>query len=81
MNLSATEQARIRAIIAKHDATIQWCAQQLAINFSVPANVTIGIACYRMGISRMDWEKVCAVKNGWDSRCHPRHVIARWAVS
>jgi hypothetical protein len=81
MNLSAKEQARIRAIIAEHAATIEWCSQQLATNFDVSANVTVGIACHRMGITRMDWEKVCAVKNGWDSRLPPKHVIARWEVS
>jgi hypothetical protein len=81
MNLSAKEQARIRAIIAKHEATIEWCSQQLATNFDVSANVTIGIACYRIGISRMEWEKLCAVKNGWDFHRPPKHVIARWEVS
>ena len=80
MNLSAKEQARIRAIIAKHVATIEWCSQQLA-TFNVSANVTIGIACYRMGIGRMEWEKICAVKNGWDFHRPPKHVIARWEVS
>ena len=81
MNLSAKEQARIRAVIAKHKATIEWCSQQLATNFDVSANVTIGIACNRMGISRMEWEKLGAVKNGWGFHRPPKHVIARWEVS
>jgi len=80
MNLSAKEQARIRAIIAEHVATIEWCSQQLATNFDVSASVTIGIASCRMGISRMEWEKLCAVKNGWDFHRPPKHVIARWGV-
>jgi len=81
MNLSAKEQARIRAIIAQHEATVEWCSQQLATNFNVSVNVTIGTACYHMGIGRMDWEKISAVKNGWDFHRPPKHVIARWGVS
>jgi hypothetical protein len=81
MNLSAREQARIRAIIAEHNATIEWCCQQLATNFDVSANRTIATACCQMGISRVDWEKISAVKHGWEFHRPPNHVIARWEVS
>jgi hypothetical protein len=76
--LSVKEYARIQELIARNSEHIEWCSQQLAMNFDCPAQRIIGVACGRMGISRLDWEKITAVRNGWEYTAPPANLLARW---
>lgn len=76
--LSAKERARISGLISRHEAIIQRAKVALATDFDTPAQRTIGAACHAMGCTRLDWEKIVAVQNGWDFAPVPKHILARW---
>src|SRR5262245_14121315 len=64
--LSPREHARITRLIAENGDVINHARTQLATNFDTPAQRIVGIACGQMNCSRLDWEKIVAVQNGWD---------------
>jgi hypothetical protein len=70
---------RIKRLIAKHAVLIDACGLELATNYECPAPRIIRVFCDRMGITRTDWEKITAVKNGWKYEPVPEHLLARWA--
>lgn len=76
--LTNRELARIESIIDANKDQIDWCRMQLATNFDAPANRVINFSCAKMGISRLDWEKIVAVQNGWDYEAPPAKLLRRW---
>ena len=76
--LTPKDHARISALIARHAAVIDRCRKDLGTNFEVPAQRIINAACYQMGCSRLDWEKIVAVQADWEFTPIPKHILARW---
>jgi hypothetical protein len=66
-------------LIADHQETIEWCNRELATNFNVPAQRTINAACSRMGVTRLDWEKMDAIRNNTEYERPPHAMLDRWA--
>lgn len=79
--LSVKETARIQVLIARHSSEIAATGQKLATDFQTSAQLTIGCACRSMGISRLDWEKIGAVQNGWEFEAPSRETLRRWERS
>lgn len=77
--LSAKEQARIEKLMEKHKDELQALSAELATNYNVPAQRLISFALARMGISRLDYEKIGAVEGNWRYEAPPKALLARWA--
>ena len=48
--------AKYEALLTKHASVLAKTGRELAMNFDVPARVTIAMACAEMGISRKQWD-------------------------
>jgi hypothetical protein len=76
--MTPKETARIQQLLGLHWATIAAASTRLAFDFETPAQRIILQACAEMGISRLDWEKIVCLKNGWEFAPPPPHLLARW---
>ena len=75
--MEATKK-RIARLTEEHKDGLERCGTELAINFDCPANQIIRVHCKRMGITRMDWERIQSLKFGEEFVAPPAHIAARW---
>jgi hypothetical protein len=79
--MTPNESARIQQLLELHAAPIAAASVRLAIDFETPAQRIILQVCDQIGISRLDWEKIICLKNGWEFTPPPSHLLARWRAA